>query len=169
MPTQEIDDFTEDAAPADGDLLVSVDVSDTTDSPQGTTKKVQHQNFVAKKVRETSGPTVLTLGAVADGEILRRSGTGIISGVPAGTGITQEQAEDIVGAMLLDGGVDFSYDDGAGTIANVIKCSFGDCVSDETTALTAVNVIAWERPSSCRTYATTSGAPSRHGASVTIG
>ncbi len=31
----------------------------------------------ARKIRETSGPTVLTMGAVADGEVLARSGSGV--------------------------------------------------------------------------------------------
>lgn len=40
MANQEIDDFTALTAPASGDLSPLVDVSDTTDSAQGTTKKV---------------------------------------------------------------------------------------------------------------------------------
>lgn len=87
MATQEIDDFTEDTAPADGDLLVSVDISDTTDSPQGTTKKLQHQNLVVKKVRTSTGPTVLTVGAVGDGEVLKRSGTSIVGAAVGGGGV----------------------------------------------------------------------------------
>lgn len=35
-------------------------------------------------VRETSGPTLLTMGAVADGEYFRRSGTSVIGGIPGG-------------------------------------------------------------------------------------
>jgi hypothetical protein len=37
-------------------------------------------------VRETSGPTLLTLGAVADGEYLVRAGAAIVGGTPAGGG-----------------------------------------------------------------------------------
>ncbi len=87
MATQEIDDFSEDTTPADGDLLVSVDISDTADSPQGTTKKVQHQNLVVKKLRTSTGPAVLTVGAVADGEFLKRSGTNIVSAAAGGGGL----------------------------------------------------------------------------------
>lgn len=48
MPNQEIDDFTELAvAPASGDLVPIVDVSDTTDSAQGTTKKVTVSNLLS--------------------------------------------------------------------------------------------------------------------------
>lgn len=43
---EEITDFTElDATPAVGDLLVVVDVSDTTDSDEGTTKKITTSNL----------------------------------------------------------------------------------------------------------------------------
>lgn len=35
-------------------------------------------------LRETSGPTLLTLGSVADGEYLKRSGSTVIGGTPAG-------------------------------------------------------------------------------------
>lgn len=87
MPNEEIDDFTEDTTPADDDLLVTVDVSDTTDSPQGTTKKVQAQNLVVKKVRTSTGPTVLTVGAVGDGEVLKRSGGSIIGAAVGGGGV----------------------------------------------------------------------------------
>lgn len=48
MPNQEIDDFTELAvAPASGDLMPIVDVSDTTDSAQGTTKKITVANLLS--------------------------------------------------------------------------------------------------------------------------
>lgn len=48
MANQEIDDFTAlGVAPAVGDLLAIVDVSDTTDSAQGTTKKITAANLLA--------------------------------------------------------------------------------------------------------------------------
>jgi hypothetical protein len=37
-------------------------------------------------LRETSGPTLLALGAVADGEYLRRSGATVVGGTPAAGG-----------------------------------------------------------------------------------
>lgn len=40
----------------------------------------------ARGLRETGGPTTLTLGAVADGEYLRRSGSTVVGGTPAGGG-----------------------------------------------------------------------------------
>ncbi len=87
MPNTRITNLTEDTTPADDDFVASVDVSDTTQSAQGTTKKVQAQNLVVKKLRTSTGPAVLTVGAVADGEFLKRSGTSIISGAPGGGGL----------------------------------------------------------------------------------
>jgi hypothetical protein len=40
----------------------------------------------ASGLRETSGPTLLTLGAIADGEYLVRSGTTVVGGTPSGGG-----------------------------------------------------------------------------------
>jgi len=47
MASQEIDDFTALTTPAGGDLLPIVDISDTTDSAQGTTKKITVTNLLA--------------------------------------------------------------------------------------------------------------------------
>jgi hypothetical protein len=44
----------------------------------------------ARGLRETSGPTTLTLGAVADGEFLVRSGSTVV-GAAGGSGLTQPQ------------------------------------------------------------------------------
>lgn len=88
MANQRITDLAEDTAPADDDLLTAVDVSDTSMSALGTNKKLQAQNLVVKKLRTSTGPTVLEIGAIADGEVLKRSGGTIIgaaSGAPAGT------------------------------------------------------------------------------------
>ena len=35
-------------------------------------------------IRETGGPTLLTMGSIVDGEYLKRSGTGVASGTPGG-------------------------------------------------------------------------------------
>lgn len=87
MANTKITDLTEDTTPADGDLLVSVDVSDTSEAATGTNKKVQAANLVVKKLRTSTGPAVLTVGAVADGEFLKRSGTDIISAAAGGGGL----------------------------------------------------------------------------------
>lgn len=50
----------------------------------------------ARGLRETAGPTTLTMGAVADGEFLKRSGSGVVGGTPAGTlNITGLTATDL--------------------------------------------------------------------------
>ena len=55
---------------------------------------------VARGLRETSGPTELVVGAIADGEYLRRSGSSVIGGTPSGGGgLTTAQA----GARVLLG------------------------------------------------------------------
>lgn len=41
---------------------------------------------ICRRLRTTTGPTDLLLGAIADGEFLKRSGTAIIGGTPAGGG-----------------------------------------------------------------------------------
>lgn len=87
MPNTRITGLTEDTTPADDDLVATVDVSDTTQSAQGSTKKVQAQNLVVKKLRTSTGPAVLTVGAVADGEFLKRSGTSIVSAAAGGDGL----------------------------------------------------------------------------------
>lgn len=50
---------------------------------------IQILNLVTRKLRETSGPTVLSMGAVSDGQYLTRSGSNIIgaaltAGLPSG-------------------------------------------------------------------------------------
>jgi len=49
-------------------------------------------------IRETSGPTLLTVGSVADGQYVRRSGTALIGDTPAG-GATPAWHGAIYGAM----------------------------------------------------------------------
>lgn len=87
MANQEILDFTELTTPADDDVYAVVDISDTTEDPTGTTKKIQGQNVVAKKIKTTTGPTVLSVGAVADGEFLKRSGSSVIGAAAGGGGL----------------------------------------------------------------------------------
>jgi len=41
---------------------------------------------IAKRLRETAGPTTLLMGAVADGEFLKRSGAALIGDTPSGGG-----------------------------------------------------------------------------------
>lgn len=62
MPNEEISSFTALAAtPAVGDLLAIVDVSDTTDAPTGTTKKITWANLLALLTGVIAkAPTTLT-------------------------------------------------------------------------------------------------------------
>lgn len=60
-------------------------------TPDGTEKIpvsgsqfVQMLNFIGRKLRETAGPTTLSMGAVADGDYLKRSGSDIIGATPSG-------------------------------------------------------------------------------------
>ncbi len=43
-----------------------------------TSTWIKIKNLIGRKLRETSGPTTLSMGAVADGEYLKRDGTNII-------------------------------------------------------------------------------------------
>lgn len=69
--------------PASGDLIPVTDVSDPTEAATGTTKPMEMSEVVAEKIRESSGPTVLEIGAVADGEMLQRSGATIVGATSA--------------------------------------------------------------------------------------
>jgi len=62
------------ATPHTGHVQVAGQIGGTAASPD------------VRGVRETSGPTLLTLGAVADGQYLRRSGSTVVGGSPAGGG-----------------------------------------------------------------------------------
>lgn len=171
MPSQEIDDFTALTTPAAGDLLPIVDVSDTTDSPQGTTKKIAVSDLVTGTVVPDDSVTNAKLANMAQATIKGRasgagtgdptdltgtqataifdnvvgdSGSGGTKGlvpapgagdaaagkyldaaggfsVPAGTGLNAEQVQDVVGAMLADGDVDFTYDDPGASETNIVR------------------------------------------------
>lgn len=60
------------AAPHSGHVQVAGQIGGTAASPD------------VRGIRETIGPTLLTLGAVADGQYLMRSGATVIGGTPAG-------------------------------------------------------------------------------------
>lgn len=73
----------------------AVTVADTTGSIDNTSGSgtVTSTRFIgpATGLRETTGPTDLTMGAVADGQTLIRSGSSIIGSTPsAGTGVSYE-------------------------------------------------------------------------------
>jgi len=77
-------------------------------------------------LRTTTGPTDLTIGAIVDGEFLKRIGSTIVSAVAAG--YTDEQAQDAVGGILVDGAtIDLTYNDIAGQITAEV---FDDSILD---------------------------------------
>lgn len=69
---------------------------------------------VAKRLRETGGPTTLAMGSVADGEFLKRSGSSIVGGAAGGGGgrysalLVKSSAYSIVnadsGALVVSSG-----------------------------------------------------------------
>lgn len=58
MANKKISDFSELSSPAAGDLLVLVDVSDTTDAATGTTKKITRDNLFSGYVTPSSTDTL---------------------------------------------------------------------------------------------------------------
>jgi hypothetical protein len=100
MATQEIDDFTALVTPASGDLLPIVDVSDTTDSPQGTTKKITVSNLVTGAVVPDDSIANAKLANMA-AHTFKANNTGS-SADPADITATQATAE--LNAMVGDSG-----------------------------------------------------------------
>jgi hypothetical protein len=60
-----------------------------------------YPNPDVRGLRETSGPTLLTMGAVADGEYLRRSGTSVIGATPSGGGAAKPLTVCFGGYVVL--------------------------------------------------------------------
>ena len=88
------DQYDEATTMAADDTLLFHDVSETVVGKK--MKRIKSSNVVsegATKIIETSGPTTLAVGAIADGEYLMRSGTTVVSG-SGGSGITIADIED---------------------------------------------------------------------------
>lgn len=100
MPNEKIVDLPEDTTPAATDFITTVDVSDTTDSPEGSSKKVQIGNLGTASVPDDS-ITNAKLANMAQATIKgRASGAG--TGDP--TDLTGTQATAILDAVVGDSG-----------------------------------------------------------------
>lgn len=129
MPNEKITDQAEDTTPASNDWVVTVDVSDTTDSPEGTNKKVQVGNLGSASIPNDS-VTNAKLANMAQATIKgRASGAG--TGDPtdltptevktvlaiASTDVSDfgEAVEDRIGTKVVAGtGISVSYNDTTG-------------------------------------------------------
>jgi len=80
-----------------------------------------YPNPDVRGIRETSGPTLLTIGSIADGEVLTRSGSTLTSTAGGGAGNTLDQAYDEGGggvgrSITVDSGPVFMDASGAGAL-----------------------------------------------------
>lgn len=83
----------------------------------GTTSTwIQMLNLVVRKIRETSGPTALSMGAVSDGQYLKRSGSTIIGDSVSGLSFS---AYGITG---------FTLSNNSGDATNDIDIAVGSCL-----------------------------------------
>lgn len=55
---------------------------------------------IVKRIQESAGPTTLTVGAVADGEFLKRVGSTVVGAAAGGTAIDNAAAQSVLGATF---------------------------------------------------------------------
>lgn len=92
--------------------------------PDGTVVTPGGGDGVATALRTTTGPTTLTVGAVADGQYLRRSGSAIVgvymvAVVSFADGLIEiaDDGTEISGPRLNDGGVSYNPSDVGAEVA----------------------------------------------------
>jgi hypothetical protein len=107
------------AAVIDGDAA-SGDLGGTYPSPTVTQ---------ARGIRETAGPTTLVVGAVADGEFLRRVGATVVGAAP-GAGSTDIKATTVtVATPALE--ASFTITDAGVTTGSQIDLGWGNCAQSD--------------------------------------
>jgi hypothetical protein len=100
MPNEKIVDLPEDTTPAATDFVTTVDVSDTTDSPEGSSKKVQIGNLGTASVPDGS----ITNAKLADMAQATIKGRAAGAGTGDPTDLTATQATAILNAVVGDSG-----------------------------------------------------------------
>jgi hypothetical protein len=100
MPNEKIVDLPEDTTPAATDFVTTVDVSDTTDSPEGSSKKVQIGNLGTASVPDGS----ITNAKLADMAQATIKGRAAGAGTGPPTDLTATQATAILNAVVGDSG-----------------------------------------------------------------
>jgi hypothetical protein len=100
MPNEKIVDLPEDTTPAATDFVTTIDVSDTTDSPEGSSKKVQIGNLGTASVPDGS----ITNAKLADMAQATIKGRAAGAGTGDPTDLTATQATAILNAVVGDSG-----------------------------------------------------------------
>lgn len=90
-------------------IVRNVDLAESGTPPASSTPGTADQ---PSTIRETSGPTVLTVGAIADGEFLRRVGATVVGADPLAGGISGT----VPLAKITPGGTDGSLTFTAGLL-----------------------------------------------------
>ena len=93
-------DLPEDTTPASNDFVNSIDVSDTTDDPAGSSKKTQLSNL--GKALTIAGISDVTITSIASGEVLKWNGSAWINNTLAELGVLELAGGTMTGAINLD-------------------------------------------------------------------